>query len=589
MEYTKDEILVTHPLWKSNIKRWKFYIHSFIGGQDYKQGEYLTAYMQESMEDYEARLDSTPLDNHVKNVVSIYNSFLFRQSPNRQFGTLEGDPGVQAFLEDADLEGRSFNTVMRDISTYASIYGHCWCILDKPAVQTYTRAEELDQGIRPYVTIYTPENVLDWQWAREFNGTYRLVYLKVFEGDDSGMDLFRIYTPEKIQLIALSRGDTHGKIIDEVPNSLGQIPAVCVYSQRSSNRGIGISDVADVADMQRSIANELSEVEQIIRLTNHPSLVKTADTNAAAGAGAIIQMPHDLPEGLKPYLLQPTGASIDSLLGSITHKVLAIDRMTYMGGIRSIESRRLSGIALATEFQLLNARLSEKGDYLEHSEEQLWRLFALWQGTVWTGMVKYPDSFNIQDRYNDVVMYKTVLDSKPTNPVLVQEVERLMLTAVIDDSRKLSDLLEDFDERAEETTEAPDEEKPVEQAAVPETRYYPDGEAIPADLPPAYQLASNEGVPEGQNCANCEYYNPDNQQCAKWNNAKVREIYWCAKWEPVEEESEEDEESELTAEQIKKIQDMLMDGMTNQEIMAAMPGITVEDIVYAAAEAARNN
>jgi uncharacterized protein (DUF433 family) len=39
----------------------------------------------------------------------------------------------------------------------------------------------------------------------------------------------------------------------------------------------------------------------------------------------------------------------------------------------------------------------------------------------------------------------------------------------------------------------------------------------------------------------------------------------------------------------KQIQEMIMTGMTNVEIMAAMPGITVEDIVYAASEAARNN
>jgi hypothetical protein len=285
--------------------------------------------------------------------------------------------------------------------------------------------------------------------------------------------------------------------------------------------------------MQRSISNELSEVEQLIRLTNHPSLVKTADTNASAGAGSIIQMPHDLPEGLKPYLLQPTGSSVDSLLASITHKVLAIDRMTYMGGIRSIESRRLSGVALATEFQLLNARLSEKGDFLEHGEEQIWRLFALWQGTKWTGMVKYPDSFNIQDRYNDVVMYKTVLDAKPTNPVLIKQAEKLMLMSIVDDDRKLDDLLEDFDEADSKVVDQQEEVAPSTPQAT--ARTYPDGEAIPEDLPPAYQPASNADVPQGQNCDNCGYYNPENMQCSKWNNALVRPLYWCAKWEPVEE------------------------------------------------------
>jgi uncharacterized protein (DUF433 family) len=40
---------------------------------------------------------------------------------------------------------------------------------------------------------------------------------------------------------------------------------------------------------------------------------------------------------------------------------------------------------------------------------------------------------------------------------------------------------------------------------------------------------------------------------------------------------------------MKEIQDMIMRGMTNAEIMSALPNITVEDIVYAASEAARNN
>ena len=36
-----------------------------------------------------------------------------------------------------------------------------------------------------------------------------------------------------------------------------------------------------------------------------------------------------------------------------------------MGAVRATEARIQSGIALQTEFQLLNARLSEKADYLQ--------------------------------------------------------------------------------------------------------------------------------------------------------------------------------------------------------------------------------
>lgn len=431
----KSQLVESHHEWKEYIKEWEFLMDSYVGGHEYKEGEYLTSYIFESREEYEERLENTPMDNHVRALVAIYNSFLFRQPPKRDFGTLANDPALDAFLEDADLDGRSFNSIMKDISTYATIYGHTWCIIDKPATIANTRAEELNQGIRPYISIYTPENVLDWNYTRTASGHYILTYLKIYEGNDAGRDVFKIYTPEDITVMSISGGESEAVVEMVMPNALGMIPAVCVYSQRSSHRGIGISDVADVARMQRAIYNELSELEQIERISNHPSLVKTPGVSAHAGAGSLITVPEDTPEGLKPYLLQPNGANIESLLNSINQKVTAIDRMSHMGGIRSIESRRLSGVALSVEFQLLNARLAEKADNLEHAEEQIWRIFALWQGTVWNGMAEYPDSFNIQDKYNDINMLKIAKDAGIKDPILNAEIEDRMLRIIVDEER----------------------------------------------------------------------------------------------------------------------------------------------------------
>ena len=63
------------------------------------------------------------------------------------------------------------------------------------------------------------------------------------------------------------------------------------------------------------------------------------------------------------------------------------------------------------------------------------------------------------------------------------------------------------------------------------TRIYPDGEKIPNSLPPKYMAANSKEVPEGQQCNNCEYYVESNSYCKKFD-AKVRDNYWCAKWEP---------------------------------------------------------
>lgn len=462
----KEKLMVTNPHWQENIKRWHFLINSYLGGKDYQDGKYLAAYVLESLADYEGRIENTPLDNHVKAIVAIYNSFLFRKPPKREFGTLAMDPGLNAFLKDADLDGRSFDSIMRDISTYSSVYGNCWIILDKPETNAYTRAEELNQGIRPYLSIYTPENVLDWNYSRAANGSYVLDYIKVFEGHANGRSIYRIYTLDTIMVASTSDKDTDIRIEMEMPNPLGAVPAVCVYGQRSPVKGVGVSDVGDVADMQRAIYNELNEIYQLLTLTNHPSLVKDAQTQAAAGAGAIIQVPSDVgPDFVKPYLLQPDGASINGLLDSLKFKIETIDRMAHMGGIRSIETRRLSGVALATEFQLLNARLAERGSNLEHAEEQLWRLYARWQQTIWDGEIKYPDSFNIQDRYNDMNMLKLAKDAGPKSDVVNQEIERQMLRLLVEDNFRYEQLVEDIGENeSAEVNEELDELMLIEKA-----------------------------------------------------------------------------------------------------------------------------
>ena len=532
-ESMKQKLLHTNVAWQENVERWMFLIDSYLGGKDYRDGKYLTAYAMESQEDYESRLDSTPYDNHTKAVVAIYNSFLFREQPDREMGSLENDPGLEAFMKDADLDGRSFEAVIRDISTYANVYGNVWVLLDKPPISAYTRAEELAQGIRPYISIVTPENVLDWRYERSLSGYYVLTYLKVFEGNDGGYDVFRIYTPETVEVWQM--GADNPMMTMSMPNPLGRVPAVCVYGQRSPTRGVGISAVGDVADMCRAIYNEYSELEQLGRLTNHPSLVKTASTTAAAGAGSIIQMPEDLQADLKPYLLQPNGSSLDGFLKSIEGKVGAIDRMAHMGGIRSIETRRLSGIGLATEFQLLNAKLAEAADGLEHAEDQIWRLYALWQDMVWDGEIKYPDSFNIQDKYNDMNMLKLAKDAAPRSPVLhaVIEKQMLKLLAEPEEYEEYEDMLDPSSMGEPGAIETPGEDPEEDQGPMENTpdRAYPDGQPIPDDLPPAYQSSASDGVPEGQACGNCSYN--VNQMCTKFNNAPIRESWWCLKWEPM--------------------------------------------------------
>lgn len=69
---------------------------------------------------------------------------------------------------------------------------------------------------------------------------------------------------------------------------------------------------------------------------------------------------------------------------------------------------------------------------------------------------------------------------------------------------------------------------------------YPDGESIPDSLPPRYQPASFPGVPAGQKCSNCMFYDTDSKKCSKFKGDPiVRPAYWCLKWAEYKEEVNE--------------------------------------------------
>jgi hypothetical protein len=225
-----------------------------------------------------------------------------------------------------------------------------------------------------------------------------------------------------------------------------------------------------------------------------------------AAAGQIITLPENLDPALKPYVLQFQGGQISSIYDSINNRKQMIDSMGNVGAVRATETREMSGIAIETEFQLLNARLSSIADNLELAEEQIWQIVYSYLGYAWDGEINYPDNFalrNVESELDQLAKMKT-LSAKPE---LQTEI----------DSR-IADIL-DIDEMS--TVESDD------------VRTYPDGEVIPAVLPLAYQPASNTEVPAGQNCANCAAYNPATMKCSVWANAVVRPNYWCAKWAPV--------------------------------------------------------
>ena len=151
------------------FKDYEFFRRSYEGGSAYRDGKYLIKHPREKPLDYERRLEQASFVNFCRDVVEIYVSYLYREQPERK--AEKSDDVLETFLKNADLEGRAWGKVMRNLSKMASYYGVMGAIVDKPkGVLGASRGAELAAGVRPYIAAYSPLSIWDWKFGKDENG-----------------------------------------------------------------------------------------------------------------------------------------------------------------------------------------------------------------------------------------------------------------------------------------------------------------------------------------------------------------------------------------------------------------------------------
>jgi hypothetical protein len=421
---------------------------SYLGGNTYKAGQYLRKYWGEDnapFDAYAARLDVTPLDNHVKTTIDIYRSYLWRSSPNRTFGTLAGNPFVESYIEDTDYDGQGLDSFMKTAMDWAMALGHVWIGMDRPDIAANNAADEIEQGIYAYAAMYTPQMVTDWKYEKA-GPRKQLTYLKVIEATYGDVQHLKLWYTDRVETYTVRYDETtkeYDKIIDAdvVPNELGKVPFFALIPQKSPVTGMGESILNDVADVQRSIYNKLSELEQTIRLSGHPSLVKTAQTKVTGGAGGIVTIPEDLEPGLYPSLLQPSG-SVESILNAIKHDIDAINGMTHLGAIRAVKGSVMSGDAISKERELLNSKLSDLADIAEEAEYKMWNLWFEWMDIAEPEdfLIEYIKTFDTQDPSYQTSLWQKALETID-NPVFVTHAHKEIAKLLVTDEVVLNEIL----------------------------------------------------------------------------------------------------------------------------------------------------
>lgn len=409
-EQASEQIFKPRQELKQLFKDYEFFRRSYEGGSAYRDGNYLIRHPREKDDDYERRQEQASFVNFCSDVCDIYTSYLFREQPERKF---KNDGGViEAFLADADLDGRSWDKTIRGLSNMASYYGAMGVIVDKPTGKVgASRGEELEAGIRPYVAAYSPLAIWDWKFSKDANGVKFLSELILEEDNDGGPLQIMKWTIFSWELWEKTAGsDNKFTKVDGEDHTLAEIPFALLRNRDSFKKMTGISDIADIAPVNRRIYYLDSDSLEIIDGTAFPILEGSAeaidDTSGESqetviGSASLLKRPAG-GEGEGFRWIEPPHTSLAQILAHRNSSIEDIRWMSKTGQSEATKQQPSSGVALELTFQQLNALLSDKAENAESFETRVFRLIGLWEGADVGASIEYARKFGIRDLQHDL-------------------------------------------------------------------------------------------------------------------------------------------------------------------------------------------
>lgn len=151
-----------------------------------------------------------------------------------------GDDAPEAIAEmvrDIDRAGNDFNSWAVSFFSEGMSHGLCHALVDhQRADEVKTQADEKAAGVRPYVVLVKPEQVLGW---RSKDGVLTMVrYLELVEEEDGDfgvkcVEQIRVLEPGVWRIYRRQGKEGELELHDEGVNSLDRIPWVTFYTGRT--------------------------------------------------------------------------------------------------------------------------------------------------------------------------------------------------------------------------------------------------------------------------------------------------------------------------------------------------------------------
>jgi hypothetical protein len=487
---TASEIAKVHQYYSRMKGKWDFWIAAYEGIEALLDWGVLEKHERESDTNFKQRKKEAYGFDYAPAVIDLFNFYLFeKEHEERELADLPKDELWNLFEDDCDLEDTDFGQWLIEQQKFSSVFGHVGILIDKPSASFQTRAEQLQEKVYPYVTVYYPQNILDYEFQRnETTGRPELIYLKLRDEDGRyrlwWRDRWEVWEEKKTETNTSAQAKVPKAGQEEVPimgklekvsegtNPLGEIPFVWLYNVKGRIRGIGDSDIKTVARIDASIVRNLSHGEEVIKYAAFPMLRMPKEAVMPGEAGeqakevrvgerAVLDFdPENGGEAKPDWLESKVKEPVDAILAWIAKKVVEIYRSVNAGGLHTTEvsTQAKSGAALRQEFQLLNAQLVAKASSLEEAERSIIYFWCRWESkddTYKKVVIKRPRDFSVEDLAADLenaLSAKTLITSPKFRKQLMKSMVALVLPGI--SQKSLQEIYDDIDKLPEEAPPA---------------------------------------------------------------------------------------------------------------------------------------
>ena len=389
-----------HPQYSAELPRWKR-CRDVVAGQDavHDRGVlYLPKLSGETDEEYNARKLRTPFFNAAGRTVDGMVGLVFRKEPVYTLPT-----AMEAIEYDMTMTGSDMVSFSKRLVNEIEIVGRVGVLVEYPSVpvQPITEAQRAAMNLRPYVSMYKAESIINWRVGRINNQLQPVLVVLSEKHEVQGQ--FETKYLDQLRVLALIEGaytqliyrkqeNKSWELIEQITpimngSPLSYIPFQIVNAN-SLEFEVEKSPLLDLVDLNLSHYRTTADLEHGAHFTGLPTPFIAGmqlDKNETIRIGSATAIVAPDPSANAQYLeFQGQGlGSLEKLLDRKESQMAAIGARMLAPEKSGVEAAQTLEIKRAGETSVLAAHANTVGEAMETILEWL----AAWMGI--SGEISY--------------------------------------------------------------------------------------------------------------------------------------------------------------------------------------------------------